>query len=128
MDNNQYKMKFSRLMNNINGMISKENFKDKLDQAKKISKPVVISSMVFGGYITYQAENWIEQVRYPIKLEYSIISQCANGYNSGYLSSSSRKHIDTCICALEKTMNDVEPEQSSYVFNSEFKKNLYKCA
>ncbi|HDR1519176.1 TPA: hypothetical protein QB461_002092, partial [Pasteurella multocida] len=109
------------------GMISKENFKDKLDQAKKISKPVVISSMVLGGYITYQAENWIEQVRYPIKLEYSIISQCANGYNSGYLSSSSRKHIDTCICALEKTMNNVEPEQSSYVFNSEFKKNLYKC-
>ncbi|HDR0997171.1 TPA: hypothetical protein QB241_002059, partial [Pasteurella multocida] len=116
MDNNQYKMKFSHLMNNINGMISKENFKDKLDQAKKISKPVVISSMVLGGYITYQAENWIEQVRYPIKLEYSIISQCANGYNSGYLSSSSRKHIDTCICALEKTMNNVEPEQSSYVF------------
>ncbi|HDR1033563.1 TPA: hypothetical protein QB366_002163, partial [Pasteurella multocida] len=68
MDNNQYKMKFSHLMNNINGMISKENFKDKLDQAKKISKPVVISSMVLGGYITYQAENWIEQVRYPIKL------------------------------------------------------------
>ncbi|HDR1560469.1 TPA: hypothetical protein QB424_000720, partial [Pasteurella multocida] len=50
MDNNQYKMKFSHLMNNINGMISKENFKDKLDQAKKISKPVVISSMVLGGY------------------------------------------------------------------------------
>ncbi|HHT7856271.1 hypothetical protein [Pasteurella multocida] len=107
---------------------SKENLKNKL--IKKISTPIIISSMAVGGYITHKVENGIEQVRYPIKLEYSIISQCANGYNSGYLSSSSRKHIDTCICALGKTMNDVElvkDNQISSAFSLAFRKNLSKC-
>ncbi|MGX2948664.1 hypothetical protein [Frederiksenia canicola] len=119
MEDNKSKMKLNLLKN-----VKDIHFKEKLN---KISKPVVVSSMLVGGYVTYQTGNWIEQVRYPIKLEYSIISQCANGYKSGYLSSSSKKHIDICICALEKTMNDVGVDESSNVFNSEFRSNLYKC-
>lgn len=95
---------------------------------KAISKSLSLSPIILACYLTYKVENLIEPVRYPVKLEYSIISECANGYQNGYLSSSSRKHIDTCICALEKTMNDVKPKNENKEFTSEFQKNLYECS
>lgn len=106
------------------------SFRDFTYHIKKITAPLALSSLLLGGLITYKVENYIEQVRYPIRFEYAIISKCvASNHNGGYLSANeASRRIDICTCALEKTMNNIAFNKAdTEIFVQQLGNNIAKC-
>lgn len=69
----------------------------------KIAMLLLISGYGASNFIDYA----VSDNRYPLAVEYEVLSSCINS-DRGLLSSStySRKQ-DVCLCALEETMNEI---------------------
>lgn len=91
-----------------------------------IKHKVIITAVTTGAIVGSYIDDSFERNRYPIYLEYQIISECVG---QSYSSSRSHSRTKSCICALEKTMNDIEyEERTSKPFSSTFEQYLRKCA
>lgn len=99
---------------------------------KKFKKPLIsaTTALFIGFYGGYKADDIIRQNRYPIRAEYEIIDNCIN---SSQVLMSSKQRVEktkTCVCALEKTMNEVgldEINESASVFLTRFRANVPGC-
>ncbi|MFU2077902.1 hypothetical protein [Avibacterium endocarditidis] len=100
-----------------------QSFEGYTYKIKRISKPLVITCLIAGGVTSQTIEEIWEQNRYPVKQEYAVIATCASSVRGSY----PKKSIDICICALEKTMNDVEDYTDNYAVRSSLSKNLESC-
>lgn len=102
-----------------------KSFKGYLYRVKAISKPAVVTTVIVGGIASQQIESIFENNRYSPEIEYSIISNCTNSSNE-YLSRwNLEKNLKICVCALKKTMNQVEFEDSNMKYV--FRESLRKC-
>lgn len=82
----------------------------------------VTAGAIAGAYI----DDSFEKNRYPVALEYQIISECTE---QSYASRKMQSPVRTCICALEKTMNEISYEERiSTSFSSTFEHYLRTCA
>lgn len=107
-----------------------KSFKHYSYRVKTITKPIVVgasAALLTGGIIGYTVENTLDQVRYPIELEYSIITQCANPSTSYKKEYELQKNIKTCICTLKKTIQDVGENYADDEFIKSFNHNLRQC-
>lgn len=109
-----------------------KSFKDRTYSIKTITKPMIASAsavLVAGSIIGYTVENLLDEVRYPLHFEYSIITQCANPNNNGYMQQSVlQRNINICICALDKTIKDVGYKQEiDEELRTSFRNNLDVC-
>ncbi|MFZ7255308.1 hypothetical protein [Avibacterium avium] len=98
-----------------------QSFEGYTYKIKRISKPLVIACFIAGGVTSQTVEEIWEQNRYPVKIEYAVIADCASSVRGSY----SKKPIDICICALEKTMKEVKHTDKEAV--NRFEENLYIC-
>lgn len=90
-----------------------------------IKHKVIITAVTTGAIVGSYIDDSFERNRYPIHFEYQLISECIGQV---YSSSKSQSRTDSCICALEKTMNDIEyEERASKPFSSTFKNYLKRC-
>lgn len=93
-----------------------------------ISSGAMLAVGIVGGQI---ADYVINDNRYPIKTEYSIIDACNNSYSELVSLSVYSRRKEICLCSMEKTMNEI-----SYIrykvdhesFASAFSKNSEICS
>lgn len=72
----------------------------------------LILVIVAAGSVGFKAANWTDAPRYPVAQEYALIDSCVTQSN-WYLSKEQIKVLKkTCVCALEKTMADVDYEEA----------------
>lgn len=94
--------------------------KSKIKDFAKNNK-VMIATAVAGIAVGSYIDDSFEKNRYPIRVEYQMISKCVNQYRSS-------NKVDQCICALEKTMSDIEYKNiSNSSFGSTFEGYLRRC-
>lgn len=100
---------------------------------KKFKKPLIstTTALIIGAFGTYKADQiFFEEERYPLSVEYEIVDSCAN--SSRVLSNSNLKIEKTqvCICALEKTMEEVsykKMRKNESEFLTHFRSSISSC-
>ncbi|MEZ9330612.1 hypothetical protein AB4152_16455 [Vibrio breoganii] len=75
------------------------------------------SAMVLGVFGGYQVNSSLEEERYPLAVEYAIMDTCTNSSKGLVSVSWYETKRDTCLCALEQTMNNVS--YAAYKSNQE---------
>lgn len=87
---------------------------------------------IFGvaGY-SFVDRQFLEEERYPLEYEYALVDACINGNQAGLSWQSYTKKQNTCLCAVEQTINDVpypnfRDDQS--VFAGQLHKNIPNCS
>lgn len=93
------------------------------------AKTAGIALLASGAIIGYIVEDKLDQVRFPIQLEYAIINECAKSHTSYFLSEKELlRNIDICTCALEKTSKDIgyKNDLDNELFSS-FNKYYHLC-
>jgi hypothetical protein len=96
-------------------------------------KPLISASMALmigiGGY--YGVDKYVlEETRYPLAVEYSLVDSCTNSDSRIFSRSGYQEKKQVCICALEKTSNDMsysDYKNDQQRFLSEFKSNALSC-
>ncbi|SON49924.1 hypothetical protein [Vibrio tapetis] len=69
---------------------------------------VSASSALFVGVVGgYTVSDKLEEVRYPLKVEYAILDTCVNGSENTLSVRWYESKRDACLCALTKTEQDV---------------------
>lgn len=99
---------------------------------KRFKKPLVLTSFVislsaFGGY---EVGKLISDDRYPMTIEYELINACSSGRLYALSRNSAKEKTSLCICALEKTINDInysDIKANEKRFVSRFRENIIAC-
>lgn len=99
----------------------------KFSQRKLISAGAALVVGAMGGYKVNTA---LEDIRYPLAVEYAIVDSCVNSSKNLVSTSWYENKRDICLCALEKTIDQVS--YSSYksdqpTFVSTLKQNASTC-
>ena len=99
---------------------------------KHFKKPIILTSFVislsaFGGY---EVGKFISDDRYPVATEYELINACSSGRLHALSRDSVKEKTALCICALEKTMDDISQSDiggNEKQFVSRFRENIAAC-
>jgi len=100
---------------------------------KKFKKPLIsaTTALIIGIYGTHKInEVYFEEQRYPVHIEYELIDSCVNSSSRVLRSSQYVTKKQTCACALEQTMLEVdysELKKSESKFLTHFRINIGKC-
>ncbi|MGF1765696.1 hypothetical protein [Aliivibrio kagoshimensis] len=84
----------------------------------KFSKRALISAstaLFVGAMGGYKVNASLEEVRYPLAVEYAIVDSCINSSKNQMSTRRYETKRELCLCALDKTMEDV----SYTTYNSE---------
>lgn len=79
----------------------------KMIKVEKSTVKTMGAVLLAGGVIGYIVENQLDSVRYPIRVEHAIISQCVNSIDRYPSERMLQKNIEICICSLEKATKDI---------------------
>uniref|UniRef100_UPI0040473A1A hypothetical protein n=1 Tax=Aliarcobacter sp. TaxID=2321116 RepID=UPI0040473A1A len=76
----------------------------------KYRKPFMsaITAFVLGAWDTNQINEQFESNRYPINFEYAIINSCVSDSEQPLLRKNYKYKEDICICALNKTQEEID--------------------
>jgi hypothetical protein len=99
---------------------------------KRFKKPLISTSVAvciaaLGGY---KVEKAISDDRYPMAEEYELINACSSGQIYALSSKSAKEKTSLCVCALEKTVNDIsysDIKGNEQQFVTRFKANIAAC-
>lgn len=100
---------------------------------RKYKKPLVsaMTALLIGAYGSYKIEQvYLEITRYPVRIEYAIIDSCITSDRSLMLTSELKEKKHLCLCAYEKTMDEVsynEYQNDGNGFFTVFRKNVEVC-
>jgi phage FluMu protein Com len=99
---------------------------------RKFSKLVLSASsaIVIGAIGGYKANGYMDDVRYPLEVEYSIVDTCVNSSGNAMSISWYKNKRDICLCALESSMSDVsysDYKSDKTAFMTAFKRNANSC-
>lgn len=100
---------------------------------KKFKKPFIsaTTALFIGAFGTYKVDQiFFEDQRYPLKVEYELIDSCVNASRALLNSSSYVKKTQVCVCALEKTMEEIsykELKKNEPEFLARFRKSVVRC-
>lgn len=100
--------------------------KSHIEIAKKATKlvkqnKILVATLATGAVVGAYIDDSFEKNRYPVRLEYQIISECVG-------QSYSSRNVNPCICALEKTMSEISYEdRTSKPFSRTFEYYLRRC-
>lgn len=91
----------------------------------------IVSALVIGGYAGKAADEYfLEPKRYSTAAIYEIVNYCANPQSVFLTRSSQQKLAKDCICALNKTMEQVketELKTRAVEFKNLFQQHLAFC-
>ena len=76
----------------------------------KFSKRKLVSAssaLLVGALGGYAVESGLDKERYPLEVEYAIVDTCVNSSKNMVSVSWYESKREACLCALEKTENDV---------------------
>lgn len=100
----------------------------------KFSKRKLVSAstaLLVGAVGVYALENARDEERYPLEVEYAIVDTCVNSSKNMVSVSWYESKRETCLCALEKTENDVtysDYKSDQAMFLSTFKQHARGCS
>lgn len=100
---------------------------------QKIKLPLVssVSALLIGAFgHNYIEEKVFSEARYPIEAEFEIIDSCTNASSLPMSSSYKAQKTKVCICALEKTAEEISFEdidKSESEFLTHFTNNISSC-
>lgn len=100
---------------------------------KKFKKPLVsaTTALIIGAYGTYKADQiFFENQRYPLRVEYELLDSCVNSSSRLMNAYRQNEKIQTCICALNKTMEEIdykELKKSESKFLARFRNSIPSC-
>lgn len=100
----------------------------------KFSKRKLVSAstaLLVGAVGAYALENARDEERYPLEVEYAIVDTCVNSSKNMVSVSWYESKRETCLCALEKTENDVtysDYKSDQATFLSTFKQHARGCS
>ena len=101
---------------------------------KKFKKPLLstTAALAIGAFGAYQIDQvFFEDQRYPLNVEYELIDSCVNSSRKPMYSDQKIQKTQTCVCALEKTMKEVnykDLKKSESVFLTRFRSSLTSCS
>ncbi len=114
---------------NISCKECEKNFKGyKFSKRKLVSASAALIVGVVGGY---KANDALDEVRYPLKVEYAIVDTCINSSKSAVSTSWYINKRKACLCALERTTKDIsysDYKSSQQSFLNSFRKNAKNCS
>ncbi|WPM84995.1 hypothetical protein QNH14_00110 [Apirhabdus apintestini] len=85
---------------------------------------VAVVMAVGGGMGFHKAK----EARYPVNIEYAIIDSCVTSSGNDITYRLLDKKREKCICALERTMKNIEFDESDdAALKREFSKNIKSC-
>lgn len=98
-------------------------------KTKKTSMPTIVA-IIIGAGTTSAVIHHLEPNRYPLKTEYSILHACIDKDDAELSISSYKKKRDICLCALDKTQEEVsfvtyKLHKSRFI--NEFKSSAVAC-
>ncbi|MBF4372173.1 hypothetical protein [Vibrio anguillarum] len=114
---------------NISCTECKKNFK-----GYKFSKRKLVSAstaFLVGAVGAYAVESELDKERYPLEVEYAIVDTCVNSSENLVSVSWYESKRETCLCALEKTENDVafsDYKSDQEMFLHTFKQHARSCS
>ena len=99
---------------------------------KKFKKTTITAgaALVLGVFGTYKVGQLIADERYPLEIEYEIVSACVNSSQNPM---SRQRYVDktaACICGLEETMKEIsyrDYKKSGFDFTARFFHNTMSC-
>lgn len=77
---------------------------------KKHGKPILtVTSAIIIGALGYKSIDtyFLEEPRYPLPIEYSIIEACVNLHKAPLAMKEFETKREICLCSLEETMKDI---------------------
>lgn len=92
-----------------------------------MSGMAILAIGIFGGNFVEYA---ITDNRYPLNIEYSLIDSCVNSYEKSHDRNIYIDKRETCLCAMEETMNEISYiryKVNKNAFYSSFRKNSTQC-
>ncbi len=114
---------------NISCKECEKSFKGyKFSKRKLVSASAALVVGVVGGYKVNDA---LDEVRYPLEIEYAIVDTCINSSKNALSVSWYKNKREACLCALEKTTKDIsysDYKSSQQSFLSSFRKNAKSCS
>ncbi|RBW65495.1 hypothetical protein DS893_10465 [Vibrionales bacterium C3R12] len=120
------KIEFSE---NISCQKCEKSFKGfKFSKRKLISGSSALLVGVIGGYTV---SDKLEEVRYPLEIEYAIVDTCLNGSQNTVSVSWYESKRDACVCTLTKTEQDVsyaDYKSNPATFFENFEFNAESCS
>ena len=96
----------------------------------KIPVAVAITSSMIGFAANERVEELWEDQRYPLSVEYELVNLCVNQSQSLMSNTWHANKTKICICAMERTMNDVtlsELEENESRFVTRLRSNIKSC-
>lgn len=100
---------------------------------KRFKKPLIsaTSALLIGAYGAHKIDKeFIEDARYPVGVEYELIDSCVNSSRNFMNSEWRVDKAKICVCALEKTMNDIsfkDMKKSESAFLTRFRSSITAC-
>ncbi|WP_157831857.1 hypothetical protein [Thalassospira marina] len=102
---------------------------DRKKVKKKSTAPKIIAAIVAAGAI-HNISSRSGEDRYPVGVEYELMSSCINGSQNTFLEGFLRAKTQVCSCLVEKTVEDVaydEYKKSPRKFAAVMRDNLSAC-
>ena len=96
----------------------------------KMPLAVAVASGLIGFAANERVEELWEDQRYPLSVEYELVNLCVNQSQSIMSNTWFADKTKICICALERTMNDVtlsELEENESRFVTRLRSNTKSC-
>ncbi|OBX46154.1 hypothetical protein [Haemophilus haemolyticus] len=84
------------------------------------AKKVTVTAVILGAVAGYQFNDYVEQTRFPIEVEYQLMSNCIGNY-------ATLEKRKICACALAKAINTVGKGGGEYEFKQSFSKYYQRC-
>ncbi len=104
------------------------------DHSYKKTKSTFIatcSALALGAYGSYKVDVlYFDKQRYPVEVEYELIDSCINSSSRIMRRSQYIEKKQLCLCALQKTIPDVDYEdlkKNESKFSTRFTDNIAKC-
>ncbi|MBE1275501.1 hypothetical protein [Enterovibrio baiacu] len=99
---------------------------------RKLKKPLLSAgtAVVLGIIGGIKTEQFLDENRYPIHVEYAIVDTCLNSSNRTLHISQYKDKRSVCLCAIESTIANVsyrDFKESQKLFNEPFKAAIAEC-
>lgn len=118
--------------NNIHCCDCKKNFSG--NTYRKLKKPLMsaTAALIIGAFGGYKVDQHIsDNSRYPLLVEYEVINSCAYGSRVAVGAKAQVEKTKACLCALDKTMQQVSYKnieaKGESEFQTRFKENIISC-
>jgi hypothetical protein len=83
---------------------------EKLKFAKK-ALITTTSALTLGTVIGFNADDFFEPNRYPLRIEYALVEACSNGKPSVDYYRRAGQRFEVCACALKTVQEDISYKQ-----------------